>query len=222
MQDLFADNEEAVKAFRAGISEARLSRYMHDSNGDVIGAINLYLWNTRLSQALYLPLQTWEVLFRNRLNDFLKWRYSPSWPYDTRPQRELTRNEYSRLLETRQRQERLRNVAQVPTDAIVADLSGGFWVALLSKRYDIPFVWRTNVARIFPNQKRVERLKAHELSLEMLDLRNRVAHHEPIYHLALDRRRADLDWLLDAMCKTTNEFARRACTFEQVWNNPPS
>ena len=57
MQRIFADNQEAVKLFRETLSEARFARYLTDSNGDEIDAINLYLWNARLSQALYLPLQ---------------------------------------------------------------------------------------------------------------------------------------------------------------------
>jgi hypothetical protein len=32
----------------------------------------------------------------------------------------------------------------------VADLSAGFWVALLNASYNIAFSWRYNLARIFP------------------------------------------------------------------------
>jgi hypothetical protein len=222
MQELFAADENAVKAFRAGLSEERFAPYLQDADGDVVYAINLYLWNIRLSQSFYLPLQMWEILFRNKLNVFLGGRYGRAWPYEARPKREFRTNEYSKLKDARTRQERQRKLKHVPTGAIVADLSSGFWVALLSKAYDIPFAWRNNLSRIFPKGSSLDRATAHALSLDALDLRNRVAHHEPIYCLDITLLRSHLDTLIEAMCPVTNTFVRSACNFDAVWNNPPN
>jgi hypothetical protein len=58
-----------------------------------------------------------------------------------------------------------------------------FGVSLLNKSYDVPFVWRHNLSRIFPGEKALTRDEASRLCDGRLDLRNLVAHHEPIYHV---------------------------------------
>ncbi len=221
MQRIFADNQEAVKLFRATLSDARFASYLAESNGNEIDAINLYLWNARLSQSMYFPLQTWEIALRNKLNTFMSWKYSSDWPYNSVALRQLTGHENRKLKETIDRQRQIKSVAKVPTDAIVADLSAGFWVGLLAKAYEVPYSWRYNLVRIFPNDRRLQRSQAHDLCADLLDLRNRVAHHEPIWHWALDELRADLDYLLESMCKPTNAYVRIACTFEDIWNAGP-
>jgi hypothetical protein len=116
----------------------------------------------------------------------------------------------------------MKSLSRVPTDAIVADLPGGFWVGLLSRPYDVPFAWRYNLGRhICSNEPTLQRREAHNICCALLDLRNRIAHHEPIYHWSLGQIREHADRMLGAMCTATNDFTRLACTFEDVWNSPP-
>ena len=75
---------------------------------------------------------------------------------------------------------------KVTTDAIVADLSAGFWGSLLTRRYDVRFTWRYNLGRIFPNAAGLTRGAVWPICDGLLDLRNRVAHHKPIFHLPLE------------------------------------
>jgi hypothetical protein len=76
MQRIFSGNNAATKMFRTTQSESRFARYLIDSNNDELAAILLYLWNIRLSQAMYLPLQAWEIALRNKLNVFFIWKYN--------------------------------------------------------------------------------------------------------------------------------------------------
>ena len=60
----------------------------------------------------------------------------------------------------------------------------------------------------------------------LLDLRNRIAHHEPIFHLPLDERRKELAEQIGALCAANAAYAEHACTFEAQWppcqtNYPP-
>src|SRR5262249_25127224 len=132
-----------------------------------------------------------------------------------------TSNDRRKLEESITRQRQLRGIQTVPTDAIVADLSAGFWVSLLNKSYDVPFAWRYNLVRIFPGEKSMTRTEASDLCDGLLDLRNRVAHHDPIYHLPLTDRRNHLSRLLTAMCTTTNAYVAASCTFSVVWTAKP-
>ena len=56
----------------------------------------------------------------------------------------------------------------------------------------------------------------------LLNLRNRLAHHEPIYHLPLVDLRNDLSRLLTAMCPAAVRYASTACTLNQVLELRPA
>ena len=222
MQAPFLDNEETVKLFRVAISETRFARYLSTSNGEVKLAVGLYHWNTELSKSLYSSLQMWEVVLRNKLNAFLCWKYTANWPYDEkRALRQLTSGERKKLNDAIDRQRQLRGIKHVPTDAIVADLSAGFWVSLMSKSYEVPFSWRYNLARICPKDSTISRAEFFKLCGELLDLRNRVAHHEPVYHLPLEELRGQLDRTIGAMCSASKDYAALTCTFKATWNTNP-
>lgn len=221
MQAIFVGNEERVKAFRETISEARFARFVREAGGDPFHAIDLYYWNAQLAQCLYLPLQTWEIAFRNRLNSFLIWKYKQHWPYNDVCLRALKGNETRRLLETKERQESARKVKNAATDAIVADLSAGFWVALLKSGYSFPFTWQYNLARIYPNAKKPDLQTYYDISDRLLDLRNRVAHHEPILHLDLPKLHAELMQTISDLCPAAMAYSEAACSFKEVWRSKP-
>lgn len=209
-------------SMKDSLSQARFARYLASASGDEASAMRLYEWNTLMAQSLYVYLQCWEIAFRNRVDGFLRWKYGQGWPYDDkRAVRSLTKDEQRRLNETKQRQSQQRKQAVVSTDAIVADLSAGFWVALLSSAYKVPYSWQYNLGRVFPNEPALSRNTAHALSSKILKLRNRIAHHEPIYELPLSQTYTELQRVVSAMCADTNQFARNNCTFLAIAQKRP-
>jgi len=222
MQAIFDGDEEAAKAFRKSISEARFARYLKSANDNVILGIQIYYWNALLSQSMYLPLQTWEITLRNKLNQFLIWKYNAKWPYDARALRAFTKNDNKRLSDTKLRLGSSYPGAQVPTDAIVADLSAGFWVSLLTKSYDVPFVWRFTIRRVFPHEVALDRETASSICDRLLDLRNRVAHHEPVLDLDLPMLRTNMTRITEGMCSASHAYAQTACTFQAIWGARPA
>lgn len=222
MQAIFSGNEQLANALRGTLSEARFARYLHDTNGDQYRALELYHWNAKLSQCLYIPVQIWEISLRNKLNVFLCRKYNSVWPYDTqRAVRQLTRSDQGRLQKTIARQQQDRGLQRPAVDMIVADLSAGFWVSLLTQSYANPYAWRYNIGRIFPHNAHLSRDLAGPMCDRILDVRNRIAHHEPIYHLPLDSIRADLDQLIAAMCPGADAYARGVCDFQTIWAARP-
>jgi hypothetical protein len=222
MQEVFSQHEQRVKAFRSALSEPRFSRYLKAANGLEIDAIYLYHWNCGLAQALYFSLHMWEVTLRNKINTFLCGRYGPNWPYERGTLfRNLTDADQKRLTNTIDKQERERGTSPVHTNIVVADLSAGFWVSQLSRAYDVPHVWRRNLDGIFPNEPRMSRLTAHNVCADLLDIRNRVAHHEPIFQSPLDEIRDSLDRIISAMCETSHLYVSQACTFRAVLDAGP-
>jgi len=221
MQAFFSDDRETLNAFRESLSEARFSTYLKMSKYDEILALELYHWNSLLCQSLYLPLQIWEISLRNKLSKFLIWKFGPKWPQDERLLRQLTISDKARLKEALGRQAQARGQQNVTTDSIVADLSAGFWVSLLSKSYDIPFSWRYNLQRVFPHEPQIARSDASAISGRLLELRNRIAHHEPILNLPLINARGDLDRLVKGMCGASHLYVSTVCTFSQVLSARP-
>lgn len=222
MQEIFSKDQTLKHALKDSLSSPRFARYISSAGGDDLRAIGLYHWNARLSQSLYIYLQAWEICFRNRMNEFLCWKYSRNWPYDERrAQRQLTRMDDTRLKEARKRQEKTRGISPAPLPAIVADLSAGFWVSQLSKSYEVPYAWRHNLSRIFPHDRALDARAAWAICDELLSLRNRIAHHEPIFYLPLEQRHRDLQRIVASMCPGTHAFAEASCTFIGVWNTRP-
>jgi hypothetical protein len=221
MQAEFFEDEQRVKAFCRTLSAARFARYLRDANGVVHDAVCLYDWNCVVSRSLYAILQVWEIALRNRLNLFLITKYGPDWPYNPKLDRQLSYEERQKLNSSKHHQSKRRGVNPVPTDPIVADLSVGFWSGLLAKSYEIPFGWRKSLVQVFPNDPLLARPTASSICVDLSDLRNRVAHHEPIYHLALEDRWDDLCKLTKALCNGSHAYGKLTCNFPEVWADRP-
>jgi hypothetical protein len=221
MQEDFLKNEQIVKELRRSLTESRIARYLRDSKGDIINALRLYHWNSLLSQSLYLKMQIYEIALRNRINYFLVWKYGPSWPYNEKFIRQLLFEESSKLQRSKDYQKKRRSLDPVPTDPIVADLSIGFWSGLFARSYEVPFGWVTNLGRVFPNEADLPRRVVSAMCGDVADLRNRVAHHEPIYQLDLEARWNDLRRLTLALCGGAHAYAQAVCDFPTVFESRP-
>jgi hypothetical protein len=223
MQAVFLDDDDKVRAFIAAVSKPRLTRYLQATQGNEREALRLYHWNSQLSQALYLPLQSWEIVLRNKINDFFTFKYrTPKWHDSPQAIRNFNGNDRRRLDDTVKRL--VRDMApNAPTnDQIVADLSAGFWVSQFGSDYAAQYGWKNNLKfRIFTNDHSIGREYADDACNNLLVLRNRVAHHEPIYHLDLAALRTALDVLLVGMCGATANYMASACSFESIWNARP-
>jgi hypothetical protein len=219
LQDDFLKDETDIEAFIQTVSAARFNRFLKEHSGNKRAAIALYHANAKISQCLYLPMQIWEVSLRNRISSFLCWKYSQNWPRDVRLIRNLSRHEKTRLEDAIERQEAARGKSQVHTDAIVADLSAGFWVGLLTKSYEASFSWKFNFIRVFPGNPDLGRERAHRICSDLLDLRNRIAHHEPVYHLPLQERYADITTIIAALCDRQKAYLQFSSTFTKEWED---
>ncbi|MFF9059752.1 hypothetical protein ACIRPQ_17650 [Streptomyces sp. NPDC101213] len=163
-----------LKAF----SKPRMASYLAAANGDTAVAMRLYWWNVAASAALYGPLHCLEVTLRNALNDQLAQHHRrPDW-WSNAP---LNRNGLRLVDEAREKCER-NGTAPASVDGIVAELSFGFWISLVSgaRGYDRGF-WVPVVHKAFPHY-RGRRADLHDALLSLVRFRNRIMHHEPVFH----------------------------------------
>lgn len=220
MQENFLPDRNLEPALLASLSAARLGRYLKDSGGNRPSALRLYDWNVRLSQGLYVRLQIWEITLRNRMNGFLSEKFGKDWPH--RPVvSQLRKSDLDRLRTSVLRQKNRRGLDFPTTDMIVADLSAGFWVAMFAQRYSRMFGWPDNLQKVFPYARSHERHEIFAMNGRVLEIRNRIAHHEPIYHFDLLQLDHDLNELIRGMCQGAAAYANKACRFRFVLTQGP-
>jgi hypothetical protein len=181
--------DKFICEFEASISAPRFKRYYRiypvaDPNNpaerDKLDAVAIYMWNVALCESLYPALQTFEVLFRNALNSELcNERGTSYWYLDSTTL--LWPGEANGVAKALGDLE----LAKKPDDParVVAELTFGFWVALYNDIYLKDIVHPT-IQGVFPNlhpKQRNHRFVQKRLQ-QIRNLRNRVFHHEPIWH----------------------------------------
>ena len=183
----FSWDENILDDLEASLSPERLGTYLKATGGDRAKALHLYTWNTAISAAFYGPLQGLEVALRNAMHRQLTQCYGAAW-YDN-PATGLDTVCLARLADAKA--EAARTLHAPGPAQIVAALSFGFWISLLGPggrsgptgrkaNYEMT-LWRPALRRAFPHRSSLTRKQAHRPLNDLRKLRNRIAHHEPIF-----------------------------------------
>ncbi|MCA1297167.1 Abi family protein [Stappia indica] len=179
---------DSLDELSASLSHDRLATYTNATSGNRVDAMRLYAWNTAVSAAFYGPLQALEVALRNSMTSQLALAYGASW-YEN-PAAGLDHGCRQRIRESRRKLARERYPDDSPH--IVASLSFGFWVSLLGRgglldqrsgvkaNYEMT-LWRPALRGAFPHADKVSRKRVHKPLYNLRILRNRIAHHEPVF-----------------------------------------
>lgn len=186
-----------VEAF---LSSPRLSRYRRSSNSEK-EAVRLYFWNQELGAAFLGPLSLMEVTLRNAMHEALSSVYGECWIMDDSvcPLVEDDRASFTKVID------RLNPILtsrreHLTANAVVGSASLGDWVHLLaegiprSARYNYQkTLWEPALINAFPNNPdRLGRREIHGWFNNLRSFRNRVVHHEPIFHRRLDHVMEDI------------------------------
>jgi len=203
------------------LSPARLGRYMPAAEGDVNMALRLYIWNIRLCEALYLPLQFAEVAARNAIQIPVGKRFGASW---------FVNHKFVNLLPPRMKDElantvRIEEAKRGPSltqDHVVAGLSFGFWVSLMASSYDKQ-LWAHGVLWSFPNALATEnRQTIHALLDDMRKFRNDVSHHVAIFDRHPQREFRNALRVVEIICADTHWLAVHTSRVSSVLNERPT
>ena len=179
--------DDILNDLEASFSPERLSTYLTAAGGDRKRALQLYTWNPEMSAAFYGPLQGLEITLRNAIHQQLTQCYSAAW-YDN-PAVGLDLGGLERIAAAKA--ETARGGHAATPGRLVAALSFGFRVSLLGSggrmdsdgrraNYEMT-LWRPALRRAFPHRMPLTRKQAHRPLNALRQLRNRVAHHEPIF-----------------------------------------
>jgi hypothetical protein len=166
------------------ISPARLAPYVSAAAGDVAKALVLYRWNQDIAGSFLRPLCNLEITLRNNITEQMESLTTPRqwWEHPA-----ITRHPKvgARLSEGMARL--AFDNRPLVRDNLIPEMSFGFWVGLLSSQFDTA-LWRRGLYQAFPHFHGARRELRATFQI-VLNLRNRIGHHEPIYHrhLAADR-----------------------------------
>jgi hypothetical protein len=177
---------------REVLSIPRFAPYLARTNGDLDAAIRLYKWNVEISAAFYTPLHCLELGLRNAMHERLRTRFDRADWWVVAPLSDNGERTVSSAVEKVVG----RSGRLYTADDIVAELSFGFWVSLVSRgaAYDRT-LWVPALHRAFPFY-RGKRKPLHDNLLAMVLLRNRIMHHEPVHHRDLRADHAKIYRLL--------------------------
>jgi hypothetical protein len=176
------------------------------TGGDRRSAVQLYWWNVGVSAAFYTPLHCLEVALRNAVHQQLTATFGRADWWEAAP---LNKSGLRIVADT---QRKLSSRARPTTaDDMVAELSFGFWVSLVSNTYHRS-LWTPCLHRAFPSYRGRQR-PLHSGLHTMLLLRNRIMHYEPIHHRHLE---ADHQTILRLLGYLSPSMVEQLKSYDQV------
>jgi len=180
MINSFPKNANHINELERAISLDRLSTYLAAADNNKERALQLYLWNSQISAAFYIPLQGLEITLRNTLHNALSRKFGSCEWYKMAP---LGFRDQETLVDA---QEKIKK-SNYPEDPphIVAELSFGFWISLLNRQYH-QTLWIPAIGKSLSNSN-LPRGEIHARLDHIRKLRNRIAHHETIFKRHLEQ-----------------------------------
>lgn len=171
------------KAIEKTISISRFTTYRNAviaSTGVDCGikALSLYEWNANLSSDFLFPLHIYEVVLRNAISEAIAKRYGTDWPINTVFQNSLAYKNKRELLSI------VSNNYQ-GLGKVLPELKLSWWEEMLTRRHD-GRIWNVHIQTAFPNADNLTAAQIRTLLKEacfvIRKIRNRIAHHEPIFN----------------------------------------
>ena len=209
-------DKSTFESIEKSISEERLAAYKADGASNET-ALARYIYNIELSKSLYPIINIFEVTLRNSIDKTLaKFFDVKEW------------NDVMLLTETERRmidEAKTKIVQKNQTyshSRLVSELTLGFWVALMGKKYNsqkFQFFIIKNILHGCPSEQKSTAAVQKNLN-EIRFLRNRIAHHRRILHWTDLGQKHDL--ILDFirwMSQEMHKIAVNNDTFEAVYKN---
>lgn len=207
-------NKQRIAAVRAALSSARMATYeiaagTVQGDAEDLSALVLYAWNANISSALLAPLHICEVVVRNAVADALEAIYGPLWPWSQVFERSLP--DPPQGYSSRKEIQSVRRYAET-TGSLIPELKFVFWQKMFTGRFD-DRIWDKHLLPVFPNLDKklsIATLRQNIYNdLEQLrKLRNRIAHHEPIFTRNLDSDYQKIINLIQYRCVITADWMR--------------
>ncbi len=198
------------------ISPERLAVYKADGASNET-ALARYIYNIELSKSLYPIINIFEVTLRNSIDKALETFFNvPDWSSAI----PLTQTELMMIDEAKIKIE--KKGKEYSHSRLVSELTLGFWVALMGKKYNNQNFQFFIIKHIFHgcSSKQKSSSAMQKNLAEIRFLRNRIAHHERISHWTdLEQKHNLILDFIRWMSQDMHKIAIRNDTFEAVYKN---
>ena len=170
--------------FERIMSAARMSRYVRACGGNTKKAMTLYRLNLRLSQELFTIISCFEVAFRNVIDSHYTHQFGPDWLRDAISPGGIFDTSTCRRTANVIRTGNSRIGAHYTHAKLVAEMDFGLWRYLFAQPQFL--AGGQTLLRIFPARPsstptiQYNHTYVFNELAKINDIRNRIAHHEPI------------------------------------------
>lgn len=193
------------QTIKNALSSARISTYelATTSEPPLDGALALYAWNSQVSAAMLSPLHMCEVVIRNAVSDALITVYGEHWPWNATFTGSLpTTGKFNMREHLTQKRK-----GRTTTGKVIPELSFVFWEKMFTGRFDFE-IWNKHLLTVMPYlddswNTQVARGKINKDLNKIRALRNRIAHHEPIFNRPLASEFSMIEELIYFRCPIT-------------------
>jgi hypothetical protein len=202
-----------VHAVAAALSPPRFQTYLDAKYGVYHDAMDLYEWNAKVSNALFFSMHVCEVVIRNAASDAISTVYGNQWPYSHAFHQSLPNPKGNRVFNPRRELQRVAKKHPTASGKVIADLKFMFWESMFTSRFDVQ-IWHNNLQVVLPHASTVLSISSssqlrHRIykNLNLIrGVRNRIAHHEPIFHHKLQEVLDAANELVSCRCPSTYQW----------------
>lgn len=191
--------EHTFSHLAQSMSAQRLGAYLRHADECENQALNLYHWNLKVSAEMIIPLSVTEVVIRNAIVEAIEAKYGSKWFKSKGIIRSL------KFSFDKDSISKINNSGQIITKQYFS-----FWNNMLISNRNKK-LWSLHFRSSFPNaptDQSIDELCEHLYNNlnELRDIRNRVAHHEPIFMRRLEDDITRIDWIIRWRCSVTADW----------------
>jgi len=213
-----------TQAIKIALSHARIATYERaiTARRCDISCLQLYIWNAQLSGAFLIPLHICEVVIRNAVAQAIKLKYGPHWPCSQAFLKSLPSSPKS--YNPKRDLKHVSHNTQTP-DIVIPKLSFIFWQQMFTQRH-LARLWEPHLGNVMPHLNKSKEIRAQlkdiYSDLEIVrTLRNRIAHHEPIFTRDLESDITRILNLISYRCQTTADWTFKHQKVHQLLQSKP-
>lgn len=186
----FTYTQESIDHLESMLSTDRFETYVKLANGDRREALSLYKKNILISSRFYTLIHILEVCLRNKIDANLSKKYGLNWYKNGKLDLLIAQ---LKILKEIPRAEKRGNV--------ITALPFGFWSSFFGRPYEQ--LWRQNLRFIFDDKISLKRSTIAAYTKEIRTLRNRIAHHECILKMDMNKLEKEAIKFLNLLSPTT-------------------
>ena len=162
------------------LSFERVGRYLPDAGGDFQRAFRLYIYNIKLCEAFYAPMNMTEIVFRNAISTGLTNKYGADGHIKSGAlYRNL--NKVGKRSIDKATLDSMKGHGVVTLDHIITSLPLGFWVEML-KTWGPNMLRQQDINLAFPSlPNTLTKKDMHKKAKSFQKFRNKIFHHNAIF-----------------------------------------